>query len=204
MLLLSLNVLWLEWMCDECTWHHKTFLMQSVYWHLAIKLYCILYCKCMPETAGLDCAKWWNDSQWPEIQEEWFTMTRDPRGMVHNDQRSKRNDSQWPEIQEEWFTMTRDPKWWNDSQWPEIQEEWFTMTRDPKWWNDSQWPEIQNDGMIHNDQRSKSPAVAAHKHRSMSWRNCGTALWREVENAGDMDWRRRLQSKLAVPPRLFC
>ena len=27
-------------MCDdECTWHHKTFLMQSVYWHLEIKLY---------------------------------------------------------------------------------------------------------------------------------------------------------------------
>ena len=28
-------------MCDECTWHQKTFLGQSVYWHLAIKLYCI-------------------------------------------------------------------------------------------------------------------------------------------------------------------
>ena len=27
-------------MCDECTWHHKTFLVQ-LYWHLAIKLYCI-------------------------------------------------------------------------------------------------------------------------------------------------------------------
>ena len=34
--------LWLEWMCDECTWHNKTFLVQSVYWHLAIKLYCII------------------------------------------------------------------------------------------------------------------------------------------------------------------
>ena len=34
------NVLWLEWMRDECTWHHKTFLVQSEYWHLAIKLYC--------------------------------------------------------------------------------------------------------------------------------------------------------------------
>ena len=38
-----INVLWLEWMCDECTWHYKTFLVQSVYWHLAIKL----YCKCL-------------------------------------------------------------------------------------------------------------------------------------------------------------
>ena len=27
-------------MCDECTSHHKTCLVQSVYWHLAIKLYC--------------------------------------------------------------------------------------------------------------------------------------------------------------------
>ena len=27
-------------MCDECTWHHKTFLME-LYWHLAIQLYCI-------------------------------------------------------------------------------------------------------------------------------------------------------------------
>ena len=35
-------------MCDECTWHYKTFLMQSVYWHLAIKLYCNLYCKPPP------------------------------------------------------------------------------------------------------------------------------------------------------------
>ena len=40
LLLLWFNVLWLKWMCDECTWHHKTFLVQSVYWHLAIKLYC--------------------------------------------------------------------------------------------------------------------------------------------------------------------
>ena len=31
-------------MCDECTWHHKTFLVQSVYWHLAINVYCIVYC----------------------------------------------------------------------------------------------------------------------------------------------------------------
>ena len=29
-------------MCDECTWHHKTFLVQ-LYWHLAIKLYCIVF-----------------------------------------------------------------------------------------------------------------------------------------------------------------
>ena len=43
MLLLLLNVLWLEWMCDDCTWHHITFLVQSLYWHLAIKLYCC-YC----------------------------------------------------------------------------------------------------------------------------------------------------------------
>ena len=28
-------------MCDQCTWHHKTFLGQ-LYWHLAIKLYCIV------------------------------------------------------------------------------------------------------------------------------------------------------------------
>ena len=26
-------------MCDECTWHYETFLVQSVYWHLAVKLY---------------------------------------------------------------------------------------------------------------------------------------------------------------------
>ena len=32
-------------MCDECTWHLKTFLVQSLYWQLVIKLYCILYCK---------------------------------------------------------------------------------------------------------------------------------------------------------------
>ena len=42
LLLSQLNVLWLEWMCDECTWHHKTVLVQSVYWHLAIKWYCII------------------------------------------------------------------------------------------------------------------------------------------------------------------
>ena len=36
--LLFNEALWLEWMCDECTWHHKTFLVQ-LYWHLAIKLY---------------------------------------------------------------------------------------------------------------------------------------------------------------------
>ena len=29
------------WMSDECTWHHKTFLVQ-LYWHLAIKLHCTL------------------------------------------------------------------------------------------------------------------------------------------------------------------
>ena len=29
-------------MCDECTWHHETFLVQSVYWHLAISV--IVYC----------------------------------------------------------------------------------------------------------------------------------------------------------------
>ena len=34
-------VSWLVQMCDECTWHHKTFLVQ-LYWHLAIKLYCNL------------------------------------------------------------------------------------------------------------------------------------------------------------------
>ena len=28
-------------MCDDCTWHHKTFLVQ-LYWHFAIKLYCIV------------------------------------------------------------------------------------------------------------------------------------------------------------------
>ena len=27
-------------MCDECTWHHKTILVESVYWHLAVKLHC--------------------------------------------------------------------------------------------------------------------------------------------------------------------
>ena len=30
-------------MCDGCTWHHKTFLVQ-LYWHLAVKLYYIVYC----------------------------------------------------------------------------------------------------------------------------------------------------------------
>ena len=40
LLLLYFNdVLWREWMCDECTWHHKTFLEQ-LYWHLATKMYC--------------------------------------------------------------------------------------------------------------------------------------------------------------------
>ena len=29
-------------MCDESTWHHKTFLVQSVYSHLAVKCYCIV------------------------------------------------------------------------------------------------------------------------------------------------------------------
>ena len=40
-------------MCHECTWHHKTFLVQSVYWHLAINIilytvlyYCCCYCYC--------------------------------------------------------------------------------------------------------------------------------------------------------------
>ena len=37
----NLIVLWLAWMCCECTWHRRTFLVQ-LYWHLAIKLYCIL------------------------------------------------------------------------------------------------------------------------------------------------------------------
>ena len=36
---LCCDVLWLGWMCDECTLHHETFLEQ-LYWHLAIKLYC--------------------------------------------------------------------------------------------------------------------------------------------------------------------
>ena len=27
------------WLCDDCTWHHKT--LVQLYWHLAIKLYCI-------------------------------------------------------------------------------------------------------------------------------------------------------------------
>ena len=31
----------LAWMCDECTWHHKTFPVQ-LYWHLEIKLCCIV------------------------------------------------------------------------------------------------------------------------------------------------------------------
>jgi len=42
LLLWQLNILWLEWLCNECTWQHKTFLVQSAYWHLAIKLYCII------------------------------------------------------------------------------------------------------------------------------------------------------------------
>ena len=39
------NVLRLVWMCDECTWHHKTFLVQ-LYWHLAVKLYCVCVHSC--------------------------------------------------------------------------------------------------------------------------------------------------------------
>ena len=35
-------------MCDECTWHHKTFLTQ-LYQHLAIKLYCIVVLKVAKE-----------------------------------------------------------------------------------------------------------------------------------------------------------
>ena len=34
--------------CDECTWHHKTFLTQ-LYQHLAIKLYCIVVLKVAKE-----------------------------------------------------------------------------------------------------------------------------------------------------------
>ena len=34
----------MEWICDESTWHHKTLVVQSVYWHLAIKFYCLVYC----------------------------------------------------------------------------------------------------------------------------------------------------------------
>ena len=30
--------LMMVWMCDECTWHYKTFLVQ-LYWHLTIKMY---------------------------------------------------------------------------------------------------------------------------------------------------------------------
>ena len=35
------DVLWLAWMCNESTWHHKTFLAQ-LYWHLAMKLQSIV------------------------------------------------------------------------------------------------------------------------------------------------------------------
>ena len=34
-------VLWLAWMCGECAWDHKTFLVQ-IYWHLVIKPHCIV------------------------------------------------------------------------------------------------------------------------------------------------------------------
>ena len=86
LLLLYCNVLWLEWMCDECTWHHKTFLVQSVYWHLAIKLYCIvlcivycivLYCKRIQEITGKsrmvvpDTRHWLSESQRGGNEVEW-------------------------------------------------------------------------------------------------------------------------------------
>ena len=36
-------------MCDECTWHHKTFRMK-LHWHLAI-IIDVLYCRCIhPQT----------------------------------------------------------------------------------------------------------------------------------------------------------
>ena len=43
--MIGVDVWWvyLEWMCGKCTWYHKTFLVQSVYWHLEIKLYCIVF-----------------------------------------------------------------------------------------------------------------------------------------------------------------
>ena len=47
----------LVWLCDECTWHHKTFLVQlhsdlaiklcyilQLQTHLAIKFYCVAFC----------------------------------------------------------------------------------------------------------------------------------------------------------------
>ena len=43
-------------MCDECTWHHNTFVVQSVYWHLAIKLYrIIVLCVCVCTCARARC-----------------------------------------------------------------------------------------------------------------------------------------------------
>ena len=35
------DVLGLAWMCDECTWHHKT-CQEQLYCHLAVKLCCIV------------------------------------------------------------------------------------------------------------------------------------------------------------------
>ena len=76
-------------MCDECTWHHKTFLVQSVYWHLAIKLYCIvivLYCRFNelvtksekwngksrhpPSKTPVGVLPWtcWSEGKWPSRQ----------------------------------------------------------------------------------------------------------------------------------------
>ena len=81
-------------MCDECTWHHKTFLVQSVYWHLAIKLYCIVLYWYLDTDRGM----FWsqrasvlqdveedlrNDSSWRTLareQRESLTVPTLPRG----------------------------------------------------------------------------------------------------------------------------
>ena len=46
------DVLWLAQLCDEWTWHHKTFLLQ-LYWHQAIRPYCILTKPLLHQATGL-------------------------------------------------------------------------------------------------------------------------------------------------------
>ena len=41
-------------MCDECNCHNKTFLVQSVYWQLAIQSYCIVFINWVKLESDLD------------------------------------------------------------------------------------------------------------------------------------------------------
>ena len=51
------DVIWLAWICDDCTWHHKTF-PEQLHWHLAIKLYCVVLYQAYPDSLGVTvCGK---------------------------------------------------------------------------------------------------------------------------------------------------